>query len=113
MLEGGGSKQKLKDTQDTAPESERTTKNLPKPSSVSILLTPDEISEMKEFEERLKKALEQSRMLQLQQMSQITNIENEIANTNDGLELFEDLVKEKTKKVKKPRKLKGILKKPK
>ena len=112
MLEGGGSKQQCKDAQYARPDSETSVTNPSKPTSVSILVTPDELSEMKEFEERLKKALDQSRMLQSQQMSQITNIENEIANTTGGLEFF-DLAEEKARKAKKPRKLKGILKKPK
>ena len=94
------------------PNSEAIKESVPKPTSVSILLTPDEMTETKEFEERLRRALEQSRMLQMQQMSQITNIENEIANANDGFELF-DVAEKKIRKSNKPRKLKGILKKPK
>ncbi|XP_065071198.1 proprotein convertase subtilisin/kexin type 7-like [Rhopilema esculentum] len=81
------------------------------PTAVSILLTPDDLSETKQFEERLKRALEQSRILQTQQMNQIMNLENEIsiANKGDGF----DLPAEKNDaKQKKPKKLKGILKKP-
>eukprot|EP00112_Aurelia_sp_Birch-Aquarium-sp1_P016422 Seg3723.1 transcript_id=Seg3723.1/GoldUCD/mRNA.D3Y31 product="hypothetical protein" protein_id=Seg3723.1/GoldUCD/D3Y31 len=85
-----------------------------KPKSVSITLTPDEITKTKEFEERLRQALEQSRMLQNQQMNQIKNLENEIslANKDEGLGVI-DAMGEKSSKIKKPRKLKGILKKPK
>ena len=85
-----------------------------KPKSVTITLTPDEITKTKEFEERLRQALEQSRLLQNQQMNQIKSLENEIslANKDEGLGII-DAMDGKSSKIKKPRKLKGILKKPK
>ncbi len=84
-----------------------------KPASVTITLTPDDITQTKEFESRLKQALEQSRLLQVQQMNQIKNLENELsqADKDEGLGII-DAVSEKPKP-KKAKKLKGILKKPK
>lgn len=110
LLEGGGSKPPVKAIQGANPNA---VESVARPKSVSIVLTPDEIAETKEFEERLRRALEQSRMLQAQQISQIKNIENEIASVkDDGFEFFHSGA-EKSRKGKKPRKLKGILKKPK
>ena len=83
------------------------------PASVTITLTPDEITQTKQFEARLKQALEQSKQLQIQQMKQISTLEQEItlANKDQGLGVI-DAVSEKPK-LKKVKKLKGILKKPK
>lgn len=113
LLESGGSKSQLKSSPSVNAVLNESKEETVKAASVSIIVTPDEMYETKEFEERLRRALEQSRMLQIQQMSQIKNIENEIASTNDdGFEIF-DLKEKKAKTSKKPRKLKGILKKPK
>ena len=93
-------------------ESEPNTGIKSSPTAVSILLTPDDLSETKQFEERLKRALEQSRILQTQQMNQIMNLENEISNANSG-DGFDLSAEKNDAKQNKPKKLKGILKKPK
>ncbi len=84
-----------------------------KSASITITLTPDELTTTKEFEDRLKQALEQSKLLQIQQMNQIKNLETELSQVDKdkGLGVI-DAISERPKP-KKPKKLKGILKKPK
>ena len=77
--------------------------------------TPDEMTRFKEFEERLKKAMDQSIALQTQQMNQIKNLERELADVNniEGLGPADVVTEKVDESGKAKKKLKGILKKPK
>lgn len=77
--------------------------------------TPDEMTRVHEFEERLKFALEQSLILQMKQMNQIDSLEKDLKELmgDEGLGSVDVFSETPAKKKTKKKKLKGILKKPK